>query len=103
MNSHIYRSAVRYLPCGGGDASAALGRVARQGTLTVGISERPPNLRAQDAHVGLIVADEAPTWHRGCRLLIHEGTRRVLDEEVCEAQVERGMWGERPLCASGQP
>src|SRR5262245_42678988 len=36
------------------------------------ISERPPHLRAQDPHVGLVGADEAPTWNGGCRLLIHE-------------------------------
>src|SRR2546428_7187327 len=79
------------------------GRARRPFSFRRAISERPPHLRAQDPHVGLVVADEAPTWNGGCRLLIHEVARRVLDEEVGEAEVERGIWGERPLCAGCKP
>ena len=77
------------------------GRARRPFSFRRAISERPPHLRAQDPHVGLVVADEAPTWNGGCRLLIHEVARRVLDEDVGEAEVERDIWGERPLGAGG--
>src|SRR5262249_6532611 len=73
------------------------------GSRSHAISERPPHLHAQDPRIGIVVADEAPTWNGGCRLLIHEVARRVLEENVCEAEVERGIWGERPLCAGRKP